>query len=65
MRRSKNTIRKLAADAAFVAAITLVNRCLDKKEKVTVNRNWDERQVKRSLNMVNLVYHAIGIFYNE
>jgi hypothetical protein len=65
MRKNKNDISKLAGEMAFVAAITLLNRCMEKKEHVMVHRNGDEKQLKRNLNLVNLIYHAIGIFYNE
>jgi len=65
MKKSKNNIRRLARDAAFVAAITLVNRCLEQKESAMVQRDGDGKKLNRRLTMVSLVYHAIGIFYNE
>jgi hypothetical protein len=65
MRRGKNVIVKLAGDAAFVAVITLVNRCLEKRERVMVPGSGDGERLNRRLTMVSLVYHAIGIFYNE
>jgi len=65
VRKRKNTVLKLAGDAAFVAAITLINRCFESKETPTVKRDVDEKSLNRKLTLVSLVYHAIGIFYNE
>jgi hypothetical protein len=65
MKRRKNTLRKLASDAAFVAAITLVNRYIEKKESVVVHRERDGEKLNRRLTMVSIVYHLIGVFYNE
>ena len=65
MRKRKNTVLKLAGDAAFVATIALVNRCLETKQTPMVKRHGDEKGLNRKLTLVSLVYHAIGIFYNE
>ena len=65
MRKRKNSVLKLAGDAAFVAAITVVNHCLADKEDAMVKRDGDEKSLNRKLTVVSLVYHAIGIFYNE
>ena len=65
MKRRKNNIRKLAGDAAFVAGIALVNRCLEKRDNAMVQRDGDGEKLNRKLTLVSLVYHAIGIFYNE
>ena len=65
MSARKSKILKLAADAAFIAAIALTNRCLASKETPMVKRDDNEKQLNRKLTMVSLVYHAIGIFYNE
>jgi hypothetical protein len=65
MRKRKNSISQLAADAAFIAAVTLANRCLASKENTEIKRDGDEKSLNRKLTMVSLVYHAIGIFYNE
>ena len=65
MRVRKNNILKLACDAAFIAAIALANRCLIGRQKPMVNRDDNEEQLNRKLTVVSLVYHAIGIFYNE
>jgi hypothetical protein len=65
MRKRKNTALKLARDVAFVAAITLANRCLKNKETPLVKRDGNEKSLNRKLTLVSLVYHAIGIFYNE
>lgn len=65
MKRAKNNFGKLVSDAAFVAALTLVNRCLESKEKPMVKRDGDEASLNKKLAIVSLVYHAIGVFYNE
>ena len=65
MRVRKNKILKLAGDAAFIAAIALANRCLMDRHTPMVKRDDNEKQLNRKLTMVSLVYHAIGIFYNE
>jgi hypothetical protein len=65
MRKDKCNTRKLISDAAFVAAITIVNRCLENRDKPMVKRDGNEKNLNRRLTVVSLVYHAIGIFYNE
>jgi hypothetical protein len=65
VRKRKNTVLQLAGDAAFIAAITIANRCLKSKETSLVKRDGDEKNLNRKLTVVSLVYHAIGIFYNE
>ncbi len=65
MRVRKNSVLKLAGDAAFIAAIALANRCLAGKETPAVKRDDNEKRLNRKLSMVSLVYHALGIFYNE
>ncbi len=56
---------KLAGDAAFVAAITLINRCIEKKESGTVCHDEDAEKLNRRLTMVSIVYNLLGVFYNE
>lgn len=65
MKKNKNSILKLVKGAAFVVAITAVNRCFEKNESALVKRDLSAKQLNRQLSIVNLVYHAIGIFYNE
>ena len=65
MKNSKNRMLKLAGDAAFVAAITLINRFLEKRETSLLKRSDDEKALNRKLNLVNILYHMIGVFYNE
>jgi len=65
MKRRKPDTRGLIADTAFIVAISLVNRCLKVKENTTVKRDGDEKSLSRKLTLVSLVYHAIGILYNE
>jgi hypothetical protein len=65
MKRRKHNARGLMADAAFIAAISLVNRCLKPEKSEMVNRDVEEKSLSRKLTLVSLAYHAIGIFYNE
>lgn len=66
MRKKSSPMSKLIGDAAFVAAIALANRCLEKyASRPLVKRDMDGAELNRRLSIVNLVYHAIGIFYNE
>jgi hypothetical protein len=65
MKRQKHNTKALIADAAFIAAISLANRCLKPEKSEMVNRDVDEKSLSRKLTLVSLVYHAIGIFYNE
>ena len=65
MKRRKHNARGLIADAAFIAAVTLMHRCLKAEKTGTVSRDVDEKNLSRKLTLVSLVYHAIGIFYNE
>jgi hypothetical protein len=65
MAKRKNTALKLLADAAFVAGIALTNHCLENKQHTPVKRDLDEKQLNRNLTLMSLLYHAIGIFYNE
>ena len=65
MKKRRSTVLKLTGDAAFVAAITLANRYMEKSEGTWVKRDGDEKRLNRQLALVNIIYHAIGIFYNE
>jgi len=65
MKRKKSKIGKLVSDAAFVATITLINRCLETKDRSMVKRDGDEKELSRKLSLVNIVYHMVGVFYNE
>ena len=63
--KHKNNIAKLAGQIALVATAALLNRCLEKRERTTVHRHGDSEKLNRQLTIVSLVYHAIGILYNE
>jgi hypothetical protein len=65
MKTRKTTVQRLAADALLITAVALANRCLKTKEPPMVKRDSDEKSLSRKLTMVSLVYHVIGIFYNE
>jgi hypothetical protein len=65
MKRRKLDTRRLIADTAFIVAISLVNRCLKPEKNGMVNRDMDEKSLSRKLTLVSLVYHAIGVLYNE
>ena len=65
MKNRKTSVQRLMADAALIAAVALVNRCLKTKAAPLVKRDGDEKSLSRKLTVVSLVYHAIGIFYNE
>ncbi len=63
--KQRKTALQLAADIAAITAIALLNQCSKNKEKPLVKRDGDEKSLNKRLAIVNLVYHAIGIFYNE
>ena len=65
MARKKIIPTELVRDAMMLASIRLLNRWMDDKEQPFVVRDGNEERLKRNLNIVNLVYHALGIFYNE
>jgi len=65
MKKRKSHLWQLINDAAFVAGITIVNKCLEKKESPLVQRDLDVESLNKRLTVVSLVYHAIGVFYNE
>jgi hypothetical protein len=65
MRKRKRGMERLLADAAFVGVITVLNRCLETRNTPMIKRGDDEKSLSRKLTLVSLVYHAIGILYNE
>ena len=65
MRKPKNRRSNLIADAALVTTITLLNRCMETRERPMVQRDGDEKSLNRKLTIVSLAYHAIGLLYNE
>jgi hypothetical protein len=64
MKKKRPSLQKLAANAAMLATISILNRCLEKKDISMVKRG-DAKSLNRKLNLVNIVYHTLGIFYNE
>ena len=65
MPKKKAVAAQLVRDAIMLASVRLLNRLMDDKEQPLVVRDGNEERLKRNLNIVNLVYHALGIFYNE
>ena len=65
MKNRKTTVQRFAADAILIVAVALANRCLKTKDTPMVKRDGNEKSLNRKLTVVSLVYHAIGIFYNE
>lgn len=65
MRKPKNKNCSLIPDVALVATITLINRFMETRDQPMVKRDGDEKKLNRKLTVVSLVYHALGLFYNE
>jgi hypothetical protein len=64
MKRNKTSIRKLAGDALLVGAVLTANKLLrPKKEEEKLDMH--DPKLQRKLTWLSVVYHAIGIFYNE
>jgi hypothetical protein len=65
MKKIKTSIPKLAGDAVLLGAVMFANKILDKTEKRMNAHPFSDKQLQRKLTITSIVYHAIGIFYNE
>jgi hypothetical protein len=65
MKKNKASIPKLAGDALLLGAVMLANKVLDKSERRIKNNPVSDKALNRKLTITSIVYHAIGIFYNE
>lgn len=65
MKRNKTSVRKLAGDALLVGAVLAANKLFNRKEEDKTEVDMRDPKLQRKLTMLSVVYHAIGIFYNE
>jgi len=65
MKRTKTSIRRIVGDVALLGTLVVSKKCLDKIEEHMNDRNKREKALNRKLAITGLIYHAIGIFYNE
>jgi hypothetical protein len=65
MKQKKTSIRKLAGDVLMMGAVLAANKLLKRKEENRTGVDMHDPKLQRKLTMLSVVYHAIGIFYNE
>ncbi len=51
-------------DALLVATAALVKNCTEKIEKHRQKKD-EEDELQRKITVTHIIYHAIGIFYND
>ena len=65
MKHYKPSIKKLAGEAVLLGVAVLANKFLEKTEKKINEHNRSDKALERKLAITSIIYHAIGIFYNE
>lgn len=65
MRNTKPDMKKLAGSILMLGALAVTKKILDKVNEPDEHLRRDDKSVERKVAMANIVYHAIGIFYNE
>lgn len=65
MRKKKTSLLKTAGEAVALGALALTSRCIEKIENRKKAEPMDEEKLNRQLTVLSVVFHAIGIFYNE
>ena len=64
MKKKSSKGKGLAYDLGTLAVIVLANRISEALEKRICAKDSEEA-LKRKLTIISLIYHAIGIVYNE
>lgn len=65
MSHTKPDIKKLAGSILMLGALAVTKKILDKANEPDDNICRDEKNLERKLAITAVIYHAIGIFYNE
>jgi hypothetical protein len=65
MPRRKNNTRSLLKQVAVLGALVITKKLLDKTGSHEPELKHDDRHLERKLAITAVIYHAIGIFYNE
>lgn len=65
MPRRKATTRSLLKQVAVLGALAVTKKLLDKTGNNDSEPKYDDRNLERKLAITAIIYHAIGIFYNE
>ena len=65
MKPSKTSTGKFIAYSLLLGAFTFSKICLERIEMKKSESGRDEKALRRRLTLTTLIYHAIGIFYNE
>ncbi|HLP20981.1 MAG TPA: hypothetical protein VK174_11800 [Chitinophagales bacterium] len=65
MRNTKPDMKKLAGSILMLGALAATKKILDKVNKPEERLDRNDKNLERKLAITSVVYHAIGIFYNE
>jgi len=63
-KKNKSSIRK-AATISMLAIALLIEKCLRKIEFRQRELNSGETYTNHKLNLLSILYHTLGILYNE
>lgn len=64
MKRRKSDTGSLLGKLLVVAAAALVEKISAPKTK-SIKASDDEKTIERKVALAHIIYHAIGIFYND
>lgn len=65
MKRTKPNMKTLLGSVAMLGALAVTKKILDKVNQPDDGLRRDDKNLERKLAITSIVYHAIGIFYNE
>ncbi len=65
MPRRKTNTRSLLKQVAVLGALVVTKKLLDKTGSNAPELKHDDRHLERKLAITAVIYHAIGIIYNE
>ena len=58
-------MKKLAGNILMLGALAATKKILDKVNEPEERLGREEKNLERKLAITSIIYHAIGIFYNE
>jgi hypothetical protein len=65
MKMKKKSLIKMVGSFQVLATALLIEKGLQKIERRLHDFNDTEKTTNRKLTALSIIYHAIGIFYNE
>jgi len=63
--KRKKSVIKSAGEIGLLATAVVIERCMQKIERHQTKLIDREAATKRKLAVTSIIYHALGIFYNE